>query len=338
VARRQVDSSIQNLEIAQARVDAQAAIVTDARQAQVQLGRDSVALLRAESAERVGRLGLLETVGLDLGADVELVSQFEVFRPSWTSTELISIALEAHPSLNAFVASEGARRANLRQARGQYFPTLSVTGSWGGFTQSIQNGEFNVLSAEAGVSRSIDNCNTFNSISAGLTSPLSGFPQDCTLIALSPEDRQGILDRNDAFPFGFTSQPFRASLFVRFPIFNGFSRERQVSQAANSLEDAEYSSRAEELRLRTAVTTAYDALTTAYNVVAVEERNRVVAAEQLELSRQRYALGADNFLVLLDAERTMADGERAYLDGLYAFHIELTNLENAVGQPLRPEE
>ena len=78
--------------------------------------------------------------------------------------------------------------------------------------------------------------------------------------------------------------------------------------------------------------------TTAFDVVQVEERNREVAAEQLELSRQRYTLGADNFLVLLDAERTMADGERAYLDGLYAFHVELANLEAAVGQQLRPEE
>ena len=64
--------------------------------------------------------------------------------------------------------------------------------------------------------------------------------------------------------------------------------------------------------------------------------NREVAAEQLELSRQRYALGADNFLVLLDAERTMAEGERAYLDSLYTFHIELASLENSVGQQLRP--
>ena len=338
VARLQVERSIESLEIAQARVDAQAAIVTDAKQAQVQLGRDSVALLRAESGLRVGTLGLLETVGLNLGAEVELVSQFEVFRPSWTGTELISIALESHPGLNAFVASEGARRANLRQARGQYFPNVSLTGSWDGFTQEIQNGAFNVLAAEAGVSRSIETCNTFNSISAGLTTPLAGFPTDCGGLQLSNEGRQAILDANNVFPFNFTSQPFRATLSVSIPIFNGFSREREVSQAANALEDAEYSRRAEELRLRTAVTSAYDALMTSYNVVQVEERNREVATEQLELSRQRYALGADNFLVLLDAQRTMADGERAYLDGLYAFHLELANLENAVGQPLRPEE
>jgi len=338
VVLRQVESSIENLEIAQARVDAQAAIITDAKQAQVQVGRDSVSLLRAESSQRVETLRLLETVGLDLGAEVELVSQFEVFRPSWTSKELISIALESHPGLNAFVASEGARRADLRQARGQYFPRVTLTGDWSGFTQEIQNGSFLVASAERGAAGAVASCQTFNSISSGLTTPLAGFPQDCGSSAITDDARQAILAGNNVFPFGFTSQPFQATLSVTIPIFNGFSRERQVSQAANALEDAEYSSRAEELRLRTAVTAAYDGLTTAFDVVQVEERNREVAAEQLELSRQRYTLGADNFLVLLDAERTMADGERAYLDGLYAFHIELANLETAVGQRLRPEE
>ena len=326
VYHRQVERSIENLEIAQARVDAQAAIITDAKQAQVQVGRDSVALLRSESDLRVGTLRLLETVGLDLGADVELVSQFEVFRPSWTSRELISIALELHPGLKAVVATEGARRANLRQARGQYFPSVTLSGGWSGFTQQIQNGSFLVAS-----------CQTFNSISAGLTTPLAGFPQDCGTGEITDEARQVILDGNRVFPFDFTGQPFAASLSVSIPIFNGFNRERQVSQAANQLEDAEFSRRAEELRLRTAVTSALDALMTAFSVVQVEERNREVAAEQLEMSRTRYTLGADHFLILLDAERTMADGERAYLDGLYAFHIELANLENAVGQRLRPE-
>ena len=338
VNQRQVERSIENLEIAQARVDVQAAIITDAKQAQVQVGRDSVALLRAESSLRVGTLRLLETVGLDLGSDVELVSQFEVFRPSWTNSELISIALESHPGLNAIVANEAARSANLRQARGQYFPSVALSGSWSGYTNQIQNGSFNVAAAEAGLGRSVANCQTFNNISAGLTTPLAGFPQDCGALELSEGARQAILDNNDVFPFNFQSIPFSATLSVSFPIFNGFSRERQASVAANQLEDAVYSRRAEELRIRTAVTSAYDALTTSFSVVQVEERNREVAVEQLELSRQRYTLGADNFLVLLEAERVMAEGERAYLDGLYAFHIELANLENAVGERLRPEE
>ncbi len=338
VDRRQVERSLEDLEIAQARVDAQAAVVTDATAARVQVGRDSVALLRAESDLRVETLRLLEGIGLDLGADVELVSQFEVFLPSWTTRELISIALESHPGLEAAVAAEGAGRAGLRQARGQYFPSVSLSAGWSGFTQVIQNGDFNVAIRENGVAGAIANCNTFNSISSGLSTPLPDFPRDCSGIQLTDEDRQAILDRNDVFPFGFTAVPFGAGLSVSIPIFNGFSRERQVSQAANTLEDAVYARRGKELQLRTNVTSALDALMTAFSVVQVEERSRVLAAEQLEMWRTRYGLGADNFLVLLDAERTMAEGERAYLDSLYTFYVQLATLENAVGQRLRPEE
>ena len=337
VAQRQVERSIEDLEIAQARVDAQAAIVTDAKQAQVQLGRDSVALLQFESALRVETFRLLETVGLNIQDRVELVSEFNVFEPTWTTTALISRALESHPQLNAFEASEGARKANLRQARSAYFPSVTLSGQWSGFTQQIQNGQFLVNSAERGITSGIANCEMFNSISSGLSSPLAGFPQDCSSFGLTDESRAAILTGNDVFPFNFLRQPFRGGLTVSIPVLTGFSRERQVSQAVNAYEDAVHFRRAEALRLRTAVTSALDALGTAYNVVQVEERNRVVAGEQLELARARYSLGADNFLVLLDAERTMADAERAYLDGLYTFHVELANLENAAGQRLRPE-
>ncbi len=337
VARRQVESSIENLEIAQARVDAQAAIVTDAKQAQVQMGRDSVALLQSESALRVETFRLLENIGFNMANEVELVSEFAVFEPTWTDGALISLALEIHPQLKALVASEGARRANLRQARGSYFPSVQLSAQWQGFTQEIENGQFLVNSAERGVQGSIADCELFNGISSGLSSPLQGFPRDCASFGLSDTDRSQILAGNEVFPFSFNRQPFRAQLNVSFPLFNGFSRERQASQAANAYEDAVHFRRAEELRLRTAVTSAHDGLATAYNVVQVEERNRVVAGEQLELARARYSLGADNFLVLLDAERTTADAERAYLDALYTFHIELANLENAVGQRLRPQ-
>ncbi len=336
VARRQVERSVENLEIAQARVDAQAAIVTHAKQAQVQLGRDSVALLQAESALRVETFRLLENVGFGVDDEVRLVSEFSVFEPMWTPSTLISRALESHPQLNALAASEGARQANLRQARSSYFPTVSLQADWSGFTQEVENGQFLMRAAERGVVRDVASCELFNDISTGLSAPLPGFPQDCTGLGLSAADRQEILASNSVFPFNFTHQPFRARLNVRIPIFTGFSRERQASQAANAYEDAMHLRRAEELRLRTAVTSAHDALATAYSVVQVEERNRVVAAEQLELARARYSLGADHFLVLLDAERTMAEAERAYLDATYTFHVELANLENAAGQRLRP--
>lgn len=337
VANRQLIRSQENLEIAQARVQAEAAIITDEKQAEVQRGRDQVSVLQAESALRVETLRLMEQMGISLDEEIDLVNEFELFTPDWTSEELISWALETHPQLRAFVAAEKARVADVRQARSSYFPTVQLTGTWSGFTQKVENGAFLVGQARDGIDASFQSCNFLNDVASRLTSPIPGFvPQNCGTGLLSAEGEQAILAGNNAFPFNFESIPFQAGLSVSLPLFTGFNRERQVSQSAAAREDAAYARRGEELRLRTAVTSALDGLETAYDVVQIEERNREVAAEQLTLSRQRYQLGADNFLLLLDAERTMADAERSYLDALYTFHVQIAGLELAVGRRLRP--
>jgi outer membrane protein len=122
---------------------------------------------------------------------------------------------------------------------------------------------------------------------------------------------------------------------LSLPIFTGFSRQRQVAQASNAAEDAEHNRRAEELRLRTFVTNAYDNLVSAHQVVQAEERNRTLAEEQLLLQQRRYALGASDMLLLMDAQTTMSTAEQAYLSAVYDFHYNLIALEAAVGQPLR---
>jgi outer membrane protein len=120
------------------------------------------------------------------------------------------------------------------------------------------------------------------------------------------------------------------------PVFTGFSRQRQVAQANNAAEDAEHNRRAEELRLRTMVTNAYDNLGSAYRVVQAEQRNRTLSEEQLQLQQRRYALGASDLLLLMDAQTSVTTAEQAYLNAVYDFHYNLIALEAAVGQPLRP--
>mgnify|MGYP006209930189 CR=1 FL=1 len=65
------------------------------------------------------------------------------------------------------------------------------------------------------------------------------------------------------------------------------------------------------------------------------KRNRTLAEEQLTLQQRRYALGASDMLLLMDAQTTMSTAEQAYLNAVYDFHYNLIALEAAVGQPLR---
>jgi outer membrane protein len=152
---------------------------------------------------------------------------------------------------------------------------------------------------------------------------------------LTPDQQADILAGNDVFPFDFTREPRSASLTLSLPLFNGFQRERQLETARVTERDAELRLRADELRLRTEVATAHANLETSRQSVALEERNRELAGEQLELARERYRVGVTNFIELQDAETIKARADRAYLAALYNFHEALAALEAAVGRNLR---
>jgi outer membrane protein len=335
VAQRQLDRARQNLRIVNSRVSSGAAAGTEGKQAEVDLGRAEVGLIRAERDQRQTKLLLAEQIGIALDPAVELMSEFAVFEPDFDTGELLALALSEHPSLHSFRAQESARRAAARQtATSQYLPTVTVSTGFSGNTLQALNEEF-LLSQEASrMEGRRDSCEFQNAISAGLSSPLPGYPQDCSQFVLTDEARRNLIASNDVFPFNFTKLPLSLSLRVSLPIFTGFSRQQQVAQANAMAEDAEHDRRAEELRLRTAVTSAADDLESAYRVLQAEERNRALAEEQLLLQQRRYSLGAAALLELLDAQTTLSTADQAYLNARYDFHYSLIALEAAVGRPL----
>jgi outer membrane protein len=338
VAERELERAQQNQRIVQTRVSTGAAAGTEGGQAEVELGRAEVALIQAERDRRQSRLLLGERIGQPLDETIVLASEFEVFEPAFELESLIASAMAEHPSLGALRARESANRAAARQAStSQYLPRLSLFAQFRGQAQEALNRSYVIQQAEDRAESRIDNCEFNNTLHNGLNGGLPNYTiQDCSAFAITDADRQAALAANDAFPFDFTSIPATVGAQISLPIFTGFSRERQVSEANNRAEDAEHSRRAEELRLRTAVSGAYDNLTSAYLVVQAEERNRALAEEQLQLQQRRYALGAAGLLELLDAQASLSTAEQAYLNAVYDFHYNLIALEAAVGQPLRP--
>jgi len=337
VAQRQLDRASENFELAQARVDVGAAIPTDGKQASVEKGRAEVALLEAESLYRTEKLGLLEQVGVRAAGEMELVSEFQVFEPEWTRDALISRAMERHPSLRAYQAQESAGTAQVRQAWSRYFPNVYFSARWSGNAREIGDEQYLLNQAEGSIKSQKSSCERWNQISAGLSQPLDDYPQDCSSIVFNDSIRSAVLSRNSVFPFDFRKQPLQISLQVSLPIFQGFTRQRQVAEARAAASDAKYNLRAEELRIERAITQAFDELMTAVQVVEIETRNREVAAEQLTLAQERYRLGAAPFLELLEAQSSMAEAERDFLNAKYRFHGAIWSLEAAVGERLRPD-
>lgn len=337
VTRTQLARAEENLELVQARFDAGAVPGTDLRQAEVESGRAAVAVVRAENQARVERFRLLEEMGRHTERPIELVDSLQVFEPAVDVDALVARALDAHPRLHSSRETERAGRARVRETQSEYLPTLSASVGWSGFARQLGNTDYLIGRAESSVASQRETCSFYNEISAGLSDPLEGYPRDCASIVLSDAARAQLLESNDVFPFDLERQPISATVQLSFPIFQGFSRQRRVEEAQVQARNAQEARRGEELRLRTEVITAHGNLDAAWEVVQIEERNRELSQEQLQLARERYSLGAAPFLELLDAQNSVAAAERDYLNAVYDFHAARADLERASGLAIPPD-
>jgi outer membrane protein len=334
VARDQFERAAQNLDLVQTRVAMEDVAATEGRQAEVDLGRAEVALLQAERLYRAERLRLMEQLGEVIDGELELVSEFEVFEPTWSADELLAEALAAHPSLRAARAQEGSSRAQVRQARSSYFPSVNVSTTLRGFTQQALNEDFIVNSVQGQYEGALRSCEQNNALASSVGGPFNA--RDCTQFASSDVAVQEALAQNKAFPFDFTKNPLSLNLSVSLPVFQGFSRQRQVEQAEAAADDASHLRRQEELRLRTAVTQSVDNLQSAFRQVQIEERNQDLATQRLTEARQRYEVGNTSILELMDAQTSLTTAQRDYLIAVYNFHQSLVALQAATGRTLRP--
>jgi outer membrane protein len=321
-----------NLQLAEARVKVGLAIPMEQKQAEVERGRSEVALLQAQNLVQTERLRLMQLLGLESTSDVQLTSSFEVFDVPWSREELTQQALAGHPSLLASRATVEASNAGVKMARSAYLPSLDFSMGWSGFAREAGNTTGMLQSARDGALAARQQCEFENAVAAGR---VPGYPRVCPTGVLTSDQEAAIVSSNNVFPFNYTKDPLGASLQVSLPIFQGFTRERNVEVARAASLDAQHRARGEELRIKTEVATAYSNLKTAQQSVTLETRNRELGDEQLRLARERYRLGAASFLELQDAVTIKARADRAYLIAVYQFHESMAALETAVGRNLR---
>ncbi len=336
VARQQLQHDEEFQKLAQARYDVGRASLIDVRQAQVARGQAEVVLLRARTAVQVEKLRLFQQMGvtapLDLAA-VQLTDTFNVQTPTWQLNDLLTMAEQQNPALKALREREHAAAWGVRAATSSYGPSLSVSAGWSGFTQKLSDINPTIASARAGAAADSATCAYANSawLNGGSGQP----PLDCTLYSFSPAAEQAIRDRNAAYPFHFTPEPFQARLTVRIPLWGNFQQPLEVSQAKARQQDLQESVRARGLQLQTEVIGAFLTLQTTYQAIAIQDTNRTAAREQLQLATERYRVGSGTFFELLDAQVAALRAETEYVNAVYDYHKALAALEAAVGRPLR---
>jgi outer membrane protein len=336
VAKQSLAAASESKKLADARVQAGAATPLDAAQADVAAGRAEVVLIQAENTYENDKLRLLQRLGVTLDNAVELTSTFDIFQPTWSLEELTKIAMSNHPQLRSVRATESARVAASRASKMSYLPSLSLQGGWGGSAREVGDRNAVIASAKSSIEGQRRSCEQNNRFATAVPGVLEGYPKDCSTFVYTQDIERAALEaNNNIFPFRYISQPPSFSATLSFPIFDGFSRERQMQTARAEADDAHQRRRAAELQQQTQVATTQRNVVAAHRSVEIEQRNVKAAETALQLAQERYRLGAGTFLDLMQAQTAKAQADRDYLNAVYGFHENVAALESAVGQKLR---
>lgn len=344
VARQQVQRNQEFLDLARARHQVGQATLLDVRQAEVTKANSDVVLLRAEQAASEAKLELLRQMGVTPPVPVEqiaLTDTFPVAPPTWELEQLLDAAAADNSSIRAAIAREQAADVQVKAARSEYLPSLSVNAGWSGFTQEFTDENLLLGQRLQSAQGSLASCQSQNEIRAGLVTPLP--PIDCFAAAglapgggaLDPDVENAIREGNSVFPFDYTGQPFRANLTISLPIFTGFSRSLRIAEARAQADDAEEASRAQQLQVRTTVHQRLLGVRTSYQASVVQQASVAAARDQLRLAQDRYRLGSGTSLELADAQTAVAQAETDLVNAVYDYHKAVAALEAAVGRPLR---
>ena len=344
VARQQVRRNEDFLALAKARHRVGQATLLDVRQAEVTKGTSDVALLRAVQSENEAKLDLLRRMGVEPPVPIEqivLSDSFPVTPPAFQLDSLLALSERQNPVLRSLRAREHAAGIDVRAAKSDFLPSLSLRAGWSGFTQQFTNENLLLGQTLAEGQSQAAECEYNNAVRTGLS--LGGQTANCFAAAglvdgggaLLDPVAQDIRNQNSVFPFSYTGQPFGANLTISLPIFTGFSRSLRLSQARAQEDDAEEEVRARRLQVRTDVHSRYLALQTAFQAIGVQGASREAAQDQLRLAQDRYRLGAGTALEVSDAQNAVQQAEGDFVNAVYDYHKAIAALEAAVGRPLR---
>jgi outer membrane protein len=323
----------QELILAQAREIVGSGTQLDIQRADVALGIQKVAALKARNQVAIEKLRLFQLMGVTQPPNVQLVSQFPVTPLNLDLPQLIESAHNQNPGVLALRSREHVSDLNVRRERGEYSPTLSLSTGIGGYTYGFANSNFPVQQASAQLDASRADCIRTEEVRAALN--LSNQLAACNAMAFTDAQAQVIRSGNSKFPFNFTKSPRSFSATLSLPIFDGFAREQRLQEAMASRSDARYSVKARELALTADVTAAYLIVTTAEKTVEIQEQNAAKAKQELKLVQDRYRIGATTFVDLTEARATYERAESDRINAVYDYHKAFAALESAVGHPLR---
>lgn len=320
------------LDLAQAKAGVGSATTLDVRRAQVALGTQQVAALRARNTAAVDLLRLFQNIGIPPQTDARLTTIPPVTEPKFDLSQLLAMATQSNPALAALVVRIDVARQTYNSQRGQYTPTLSFSAALGGTSQQYTDPNYLVSQAQQQLASAQSQCYSTDSLRVGAgLAPVPG----CGSLVLTNAQAAQLRVSNNTFPFKFVSNPYTLSLGLSLPLFNGFQREQAIESSAADQSDAQYNLKTQQLKLTADVQTNNVTLVADYQALKLQEANSVAAREALQLAEDRYRVGLNSLVDLQQARSDYETAEAGRINAVFEFHRAFAALESSVGRPLR---
>ena len=135
-----------------------------------------------------------------------------------------------------------------------------------------------------------------------------------------------------SFDGGNTSWNFRLS--GSYPLFNGFQREEQVTQASESRRVARLTEEDARRGVRQDVDGALRTLETQEQAIEIATEAVVVAEEDLRLNRERYRVGVATILDVITSQVALDQAQADLVSARYDYVVAKAQLESIVGREL----
>ncbi|HKO15391.1 MAG TPA: TolC family protein [Gemmatimonadaceae bacterium] len=122
---------------------------------------------------------------------------------------------------------------------------------------------------------------------------------------------------------------------LRFPIFDNFSREDNITRARVSEDVAKAQLRDARLAAQQNIIQQLGALNTAQEQIRIQEASVAAAEEDLRVQQQRYALGASTLLDLLTSQSTLDQARAGLIQARQNYRIARAQIEAIIGRDLQ---
>jgi outer membrane protein TolC len=121
-------------------------------------------------------------------------------------------------------------------------------------------------------------------------------------------------------------------VLMRVPIFDGGQREGRISESRSLVRQEEIKTQDVQYQVALEVRDALITLSSAKQQVAVAEEGLKLALTELELSRERFAVGVATNLEVTDSQTRVAQARDNLIEGLFTFNASRLSLARAQGQ------